>query len=275
MKLSKRLLVLGLFGAVVCASTAQAKVINVEFRWSKDQPDEMDLGIDGNLPKMTYNSEERTFRAAIDIAHVEPKIYSLVFRFGTEQYNIDLEMFQARSDINMGVAHVVPQECRDIWVREADTAADNNNIPQALSRYLLASQLMAIKGDRRCRLGQPKQLERARIQRSIQLGTFRGSPFKPTLGDQTQFAAVLGAPVASTYAKQIEANSVTSLHIAVREGILNGDSDEKVSASKDLNDYLAADLRKDPSRKSVYLEAGINSRILAGNADALRNAARD
>lgn len=270
MKLLRKCILAAFASLLGLASPAFAKVIDVEFRWPGDQPDEIDLGLAGNLPKMNYNSATKTYRAQVDITAVNPVPYSLVFRFGDDQYQIDLVMFEAHPNINLGISHSVPHECRESQVVEASTPADNNNIPQALSRYLLAAQLIAIRDQaHRCRDSQPRRLEKARLERAIQLGTFRGSPFRPTFGDQSKFAQVLGAPVASVYAKQLQANLVTNLHMAVRDGILSADSPDKVAASKELNDYLVADINKDEQRRSTYRDAGINATVLEGNNVAL------
>ena len=255
---------------LVYSSPVYAKFIDVEFRWPGDQPDEIDLGLAGDLPKMQYDSATKTYRAKVDISQVQPVPYSLVFRFGSDQYQIDLVMFEAQPNINLGISHSVPRECRDSKVAEASTPAENNNIPQALSRYLLASQLIAIKDQtHRCRDNQPKRLEKARLERAIQLGTFRGSPFRPTLGDQGKFAAVLGPPVAAAYSKQIDVNILTNLHIAVQDVLKRPSSPEEAAASKNLNDYLVADINKDEQHRTTYHDAGINTDVLRGNDVAL------
>jgi hypothetical protein len=247
-------------------SPSYAKVVEVEFRWTGDKPDEIDLGLGVDLPKMDYDETSKSYRAKVNVTEINPVYYSLIFRFGSEQYLIDLEMFEARPNISLGISHLVPHECRELRVTEASTPVENENIPQALSRYLLASQLIAIKDDGRCRDNQPTRLEKARLARTIQLGTFRGSPFRPTVKDKNKFAAVLGVPVATSYSKQIEANSVTNLEVAVKAVIKNADTAEEIANARELNDYLIADIKRD---SQPYRDAGINTRVLEGNDAAL------
>lgn len=216
--------VLTVVAAMLAAGAVRAEEIQITLRPSGAQvPSSVSLGQGANLPLVRRDAESGHFTTTLNVDHREIRVYTLLLEYGERTFALPLRLHRNSPPVNVAFRFDGPPHCLEREVRRAETRAQAGNIPQALERYLLARHLSEIDAEAsRCRGGQVSRLERARIERGIQLATFGGSPFGPPESDPADWTRILGSNNARVYRRQVvqrEAIILTQARDAVaREG---------------------------------------------------------
>lgn len=233
-------------------------------------PSSVAFGQGADLPDMAFDGARKAYHRSAAIEHVEPQVYEIAIMYGEVMHNLPLELHSSSRPVNLRVKFDGPQYCREMLVREAERPAQQGNIAQALERYLLAVHLSEITGEAgKCRGSQPQRLRRARIERGIQLATFRGSPFLPPESDPREWASILGDDRANIYRRQVRQASAIALEEDRRAAIRSRDF---ASAAR-VNSYMIVRRGSDDESAATLDEVGLTEGRLLADQDYLENRA--
>lgn len=252
----------GVFALVAAAGEASlARDVEVTLRPEGSvPPSAAAFGQGGNLPRMTYRQADKAYTRTLAIDHRDPQTYDLALTYGGQTFVLPVRLHRNSQAIDMPVHFDGPANCLERLVEEAETPAQRGNIPQALRKYLLAAYLSEIDDeDARCRGNQPARLRKARIERGIQLATFRGSPFMPPENDESEWASILGEASAQAYIQQVKQAGAILL-FEERDAALAARNYE---AAAEVNAMLIESSTADAATAELYRDIGVTQRRLA------------
>ena len=264
---------IGLAAAAAAAlpAAAAAEPVTISLRMNGEAaPSEIAFGQQPGLSPMPFNAPSRTYSTTVQVTQVKPAPYAVRLRYGSESYLLPVRLHKYSGRIDLVVQFDAPKFCRDGLVTQAEMPAQENNIEEALAKYLLAVHLSRITDeDGKCRGTQPVRLARAKVNRGIQLSKFYNSPFLPPEADQSEWAALLGPQVAAAYAEQVASSEAVLLDAARIEA----QSGRDYAAAAEINAALLENVRADAETAEVYASVGLREALLVRNQDFLETMA--